>query len=241
MFFAQRSFIYPAPEQAAQVPVGFEEIRFTAADGQTVSGVYRPALASKPTIVFFHGNGDGWDGGVRATAVLAEAGYGVFLPEYRGYGGNSGSPSEDGLYQDGRAALAWLVMQGVERDEQVLIGNSLGTGVATQMATETPPAALILVSPFASMPDVVAEKVRWLPARLLVRDRFENAAKIHQVRAPILLLHGQNDRLIKFSHSERLARAAKQAELVAFAGVGHELAYLDEAGHAELAWLEKQP
>lgn len=239
MFFAQRSLIFPAPEQAAEIPATYEKVHFETADGLRISGAYHRAVDLKPTVVFFHGNADGWAGGSLAMAAFANAGYGVLLPEYRGYAGNEGSPSEAGLYQDARAALGWLAAQGVAREQQILIGNSLGTGVAAQMASEKYPAALILISPFSSMADVVAEKVRWLPAQWLVRDRFETKAKIGQVEASILILHGRADDLIPFAQAEGLAGMAKQGELVAFEGVGHELAYLPEAGEAQLAWLER--
>lgn len=170
-------------------------------------------------------------------AGLAEAGYGVFLPEYRGYGGNPGEPTEQGLYQDGRAALAWLQASGFAPGQILLVGNSIGGGPATQLAIESTPAALILVSPFSSLPDVVAEKLPWIPGRLLIRDHFDNAAKISRVAAPILILHGTTDGLIPHSHSERLARINHRAKLVLVPGVGHELAYGPQARLVELDWL----
>ena len=171
-------------------------------------------------------------------AGLAAAGYGVFLPEYRGYGGNPGKPTEQGFYRDGRAALGWLKASGFAPEQILLVGNSIGGGLATQLAIETTPAALILVSPFSSLPDVVAEKFPWIPVRMLIRDHFDNGAKISQVSAPILILHGTADELIPHSHSERLAQINHRAKLVLVPGVGHELAYGPQARLAELDWLE---
>ncbi len=168
---------------------------------------------------------------------LAKAGYGVFLPEYRGYGGNPGKPTEQGLYLDSRAALAWLKAGGFTPGQILFVGNSIGGGLATQLAIETKPAALILVSPFSSLPNVVAEKFPWIPVALLIRDHFDNGAKINQVAAPLLILHGTADGLIPHSHSERLAQINPRAKLVLVPGVGHELAYGPQAQLAELDWL----
>lgn len=239
LFLGQRSMIFPAPTHAVPLPAGFEEVAITTADGLTLRAAYRQAPKGRPTVVFFHGNGDNWNGGSVATARLAEAGYGVLLPEYRGYSGNPGKPTEDGLYKDGRAAIAWLRAQGVTGDQLVLIGNSVGSGVAVQMAVETVPAALILLSPFESLVALAGEKFRWFPGRWLVRDRFDNAGKIGRVRAPVLILHGNSDSLIPVSHAHRLAAASPTAKLILLDGVGHELAYEDGAQAAVVRWLDE--
>jgi len=238
LFFGQRSIIFPAPSQQAPLPPGFEQVSIITADGLPLQAAYRKASAGRPTAVFFHGNGDNWGGGAVATARLAAAGYGVLLPEYRGYSGNPGAPSESGLYKDGRAAIEWLLAQDMTGDQLVIIGNSVGSGVAVQMAAETPPAALILISPFESLAAVAGEQFRWFPARWLVRDRFDNAGKIGRVRSPILILHGSSDTLIPASHARRLAEAAPAAKLVLFDGIGHELAYEDTAQAVAADWLE---
>lgn len=237
MFLTQRALIFPAPAAFPPVPAGYGRVAFKTADGLELAGVWRAPKVGRPVVLFFHGNGDSWSGGASAMAALAEAGYGIFLPEYRGYGGNPGSPSESGLYQDGRAALAWLQALGVGPDQILLIGNSIGGGPATQLATETKPLALILVSPFASVTRVVAERFPWIPARLLVRDPFDNEARIGLVSAPILILHSTADGLIPHTHSQRLAQSNPSAKLVLVPGVGHELAYLPAAQRVELDWL----
>jgi fermentation-respiration switch protein FrsA (DUF1100 family) len=238
LFFAQRALIYPAPKAAVPPPPGFMAVSYRTADGLGLKAAYRAARAGRPTVVFFHGNGDSWTGAGAATARLSAAGYGVVLPEYRGYGGNPGSPDEAGFYEDGRAALGWLARQGITRDRLVIVGNSIGSGVAVQMAKEAKPAALILVSPFASLPTVASEQLPWMPARWLVRDIFDNLAKIPDVAAPILVLHGEADRVIRFSHARRLAQASPRVRLVSFPAAGHELGYLGVAGEAQVRWLD---
>lgn len=237
VYFTQRSLIFPAPENFSEVPAGYEQVSLRTSDGLDLAAINRRAAPGMPTLVFFHGNGDSWAGSAAATAALAQAGYGVLVPEYRGYGSNPGQPSEAGLYKDGRAASAWLTARGVNPDRQVLVGNSLGSGVATQLALEFQPAALVLVSPFSSLSDVVVEKLPWLPGRWMVRDRFDNAAKIGKVTVPVLILHGTLDTMVAPAHARRLAAANPQAKLVLVPGYAHELAYKQAAQQLEIEWL----
>jgi len=238
LYATQRSLIFPAPVSFAELPGGYEQISLPTTDGLMLAAAWRPPVAGKPVLLFFHGNGDSWDGGALAMEAFSAAGYGVLLPEYRGYGANPGEPDEQGIYRDGRAALAWLDARGIKAGRVVLVGNSLGSGVATQLATETRPAALMLVSGFASLPGVVADKFPWLPARWLVRDRFDNAAKLGRVTAPVLVLHGGADTLIGPAHARRLAAANPHARLVLVPHTGHELAYLPRAQEIQKDWLD---
>jgi pimeloyl-ACP methyl ester carboxylesterase len=149
LWWKQRSFIYPvsAVSGAASAPdQGSRVVRLTTEDGYDLQTIYRPARPGFPTVVFFHGNGDSLVGGQQATRVLAARGYGLLLPEYRGYGGNEGVPNEVGLYRDGKATLLWLASQGIRAEQTVVIGNSLGSGVATEIAATNHIGALVLVS-----------------------------------------------------------------------------------------------
>ncbi|WP_427966313.1 alpha/beta hydrolase [Altererythrobacter sp.] len=235
---SQRQFIYPAPKGPGEYPPGFEEVNYRTVDGLDLKGGYKSATDGNPTIVYFHGNGADWQSSVVATHRLRPHGYGVFAVEYRGYRGNPGKPNEVGLYRDGRAALAWLEARGVQPEELVLIGNSIGSGVATQLATEVRPRALVLISPFASLTQVASEKLWWLPVGPLLRDRFDNQSKIASIAAPVLILHGDADALIPDSHSRILAKTKPGAKLVIFPEIGHELAWDDAAERTVLAFLE---
>lgn len=237
LYAAQDSLIYPAPQQAAPAPEGYRQVQFTTADGLRLAAMFSPPAAGRKTVVFFHGNGDGWGGAAAANRMVLAAGYGVLLVEYRGYGANPGKPGEAGFYADGRAALEWLKSQGIGPGQTVLVGNSLGSGTATQLAGEVPAAGLAIVSGFTSLSDLVAEKVSWAPTRYLVRDHFDNAAKLGQIAAPVLLLHGSADTMIGPDHARTLARAQPRARLVLVPGLGHELAYQDAAQMVLLDWL----
>ena len=239
MAYNQRSFIFPAPTGPGVEVPGFERIQYQTEDGLTLTSGYRAAKEGKPTILYFHGNGADWQSSVVATDQLVPAGYGVLAAEYRGYRGNPGSPSEEGLYADARAAAKWLGEQGVASDQVVIIGNSIGGGAATQLATEINPRALVLISTFTSLPDVAAEKIWWAPTRILLQDEFANIDKIGEVTAPILLLHGDADTLIHDGHSHALAKANPAATLRIVEGAGHDLAWMPEAEVAVLSFLQK--
>ena len=239
LYFTQRSMIYPAPRPSATLPDGYRRIALKTADGLTLAALYRPPDPGKRVLVFFHGNGDGWDGAAKANRLLAEAGYGVLLAEYRGYGANPGQPGEAGFYADGRAALGWLSAIGVRPGQIVLIGNSIGSGTATQLATEFRPAGLILISGFTSLPDVVATKLPWLPGRWLVQDTYDNHAKLGKVTAPVLILHGAADQMVPAAQAQTLQAANRRAQLIVVPGFGHELAYQPAAQQIELDWLAR--
>jgi hypothetical protein len=239
LFSAQRRLIYPAPPATDQiVPAYFADARIGTDDGLNLRALYRAPRGQKLVIVFFHGNGDDLAGAMAATRMLGGAGYGLMLSEYRGYGGNPGSPSEVGLYRDGEAALSWLEGKGIPPGRIVLMGNSLGSGIATELAMRYPVAALVIVSGFTSLADVAAAQMWMFPVRWLLRDRYENAAKLPRVAAPTLLLHGTADRLIPPDHARRLKDAARRGTLQLVPDTGHELAYLPQSQAAILRWLD---
>lgn len=238
LYFGQRFLFYPAPRLAlAAPPPGYRFEQLTTSDGLKLLAAYRSAADGKPTLIFFHGNGDSIAGADTATRMLVDRGYGALLVEYRGYGGNPGSPSEQGLYRDGEAAIGWLSAQGVGQKQMVIIGNSIGSGPATEMALRHNPSALILVSGFASLPAVVADIRPFIPANMLVRDRYDNEAKLGRVKCPVLILHGEADKLVRPINARRLAEAAPNAKLIMVSGAGHELAYDAAVQTLMLDWL----
>lgn len=240
LFVFQTSFIFPAPQRTYAPQAGFEEALLTTADGLELTAHWRPPYPGKPVVVWFHGNASSIATSRDETRLLASNGYGLLLAPYRGYGGNPGEPSEEGFYRDGRAALEFLGNRGIEPSQTIIAGNSIGSGTATQMAREFEPAALILVSPFSSLPDVVSEALPIFPVRLLLRDRFDNASKLPALRMPILILHGDADDVVPFALGQGLAQTNEKAEFVPFSGIGHDLSFWREAQEAQLDWLSRQ-
>ncbi|MDZ3830696.1 MAG: alpha/beta hydrolase [Sphingopyxis sp.] len=238
LYTQQRRILFPAPgDYPTAPPPGYRLVHTRTGDGLRLSAFYRAAAEGKKTLVFFHGNGDNMLGAIEATRGPAAAGHGVMLVEYRGYAGNPGVPGEAGFYRDGEAAMRWLAAEGIAARDIVVVGNSMGSGPATEVATRHRVAALILVSGFSSLPDVVRSHVRLAP-RWLVRDRFDNAAKLAEVAAPVFLLHGDADRVVPSSNLRRLQQARPDATALLVPGAGHELVYT-AAGQAVLArWVD---
>jgi fermentation-respiration switch protein FrsA (DUF1100 family) len=170
-------------------------------------------------------NGNAGHRGYRAplAAALRRFGFHVLLTDYRGYGGNPGRPTQAGLSADSRAARDFLLSRrDVDPDRLIYFGESLGAGVAADLAADHPPAALILRSPFTSLVDVGRHHYPFLPVALLLRDRFEALGRIGQLRAPLLVIAGDRDAVVPFDHSRRLYDAAPQPkELVVIRGADH--------------------
>jgi uncharacterized protein len=190
-----------------------------AEDGGVKLTVWKapPARAGLPTFVIFYGNGSNLTDFAETGEHLHAHGYGVVLAAYRGYSGNPGNPSEDGLMADARAILA-----GVPKPV-VLWGHSLGSGVAAHMASEARASALILESPYTSIPDVAARRFPIYPVRWFMRDRFDTLSLVPKIRVPVLIIHGTRDWIVPYDMGVTLAkRFGKQALFIPIVGAAHE-------------------
>ena len=184
-----------------------ESVAFDTADGLRLGAWFFRASGPPPrrTVLVFNGNAGNRAHRAPLAASLRRRGLHVLLTDYRGYGGNPGSPSEKGLVADARAALAYLLSrEDVDRSRIVYFGESLGAAVALQLAVEHTPAALILRSPFTSLADVGQHHYPLLPVRLLLRDRFASLARAHQVRCPVLVIGGGRDAIVPIDQTRRL-------------------------------------
>lgn len=208
MFAVQRSLQY-FPDAAAMAPPGdtFVTLSVQTADGESLVAWWSPpADPARPVILYLHGNGANLTARLARFQRLAAAGYGVMAPSWRGYGGSTGTPTEAGLREDARRAYAELRRRAPSA-RVVIVGESLGTAVATMLAAEVQPAGLILDSSFSSAVDIAARSYPWLPVRLLMLDRFEAAAAAGMVTAPVLQLHCRNDPVTPLDLAMTLARA----------------------------------
>jgi hypothetical protein len=242
----QKKLMY-FPDPARFVPAEWavpelQPIATKTDDDLSITSWYRPAQKSdRFTVVFFQGNAGHLGYRNYKVRPWLDTGYGVMMVGYRGFG-NPGSPSEQGLYKDARAAVDSLHKMGLSDKSLVFYGESMGTGVATQMATEFQPAALILESPYTSIPDVGEDRYPMVPVRLLLRDTFNSLSKIKNVHAPLLLLHGQLDQVVPVKFGKQLFDAAnepKQSEFVADAG--HNDVYNLRVQQLVLDYLAKLP
>ena len=233
MYALQRSLMYfPARSLSTPARAGVPEmtpVTLRAADGLELAAWYGAPRddggSARPVIVYFHGNGGGIAARGSRVRPYLDRGFGVLLVEYRGYSGNPGSPSEQGLYADGRAALAFVQSEGLPLDRVVLFGESLGSGVAVRMATEFDVGAVVLEAPFSSAVDVAAGAYWFLPARWLMKDRFDSISRIGEVRAPLFMVHGERDRIVPVRLGRKLFAAANDPK---------EAVYLPDAGHDDL-------
>lgn len=227
-------------------------IRIRRADGRRLAAYdVRPMTAGDdggPVVIFFHGNA----GNIAYRAPLIEefvrgTGVRTVLPDYSGYGGNEGSPSEDEVYRDGLAAYDHVIAEGVTPERVVLYGESLGGAVALAVAAERPTAGVVLQSSFSSLSSMALRLYFWLPlSALLTRGAFPNAERIREIEAPLLVVHGTRDEIIPFAEGKRLHRAAPAGtQWLAIEGAGHndffEIAgeeYLRLLGQRLRSWTE---
>jgi fermentation-respiration switch protein FrsA (DUF1100 family) len=208
MYFAQRSLMYfPDRVRTAPADAGLPEAKeekLVTADGETIIVWHIPPRdETKPVVVYFHGNGGALNLRVQRFAKLVMEGIGVVGVSYRGYGGSTGTPTEDGLIADGVAAYEFASKLYTPA-RVALWGESLGSGVAIAVAAEAPVARLVLESPFTSAADVGASIYFFLPVRLLMRDQFRSDLRIKNVKAPVLILHGERDSVVPIAFGERL-------------------------------------
>ncbi len=238
----QDRLLYFPTRALASGPLAFglraEELSLRAEDGVPLHGWWIKGEGRR-ALLFFHGNaGNAADRLERARVLNRRFGLDIFLVDYRGYGRSGGSPSEDGLYRDGRAVYLEAVHRGFGADRIILFGESLGSAVAIQLALDRPCGALVLETPFLSIPAMAREHYPFVPA-FLIRARFDNEAKLALVTAPTLLIVAERDEIAPPSHGRRLfelARGPKQLFVVP--GAHHNDTYLVGGETYWRAWAD---
>lgn len=230
LYFGQRNLLYfPAgPREAIETLTNNipQTLNVTTEDNINFDGWYWPARDGFETLVFFHGNGQAYQYWVNKMMVHINRGYGVLFTDYRGYGGFDGKPSEQGTYKDARAFIAALHTQkSIPYSDMIFYGESLGTGVAIQMATEFPPKALVLESPYSATDDIGRARFPVFPVRLLMKNKYRSIDKIPALTMPKLFIHAKNDRVIPIEFSKKLYDAAPEPK---------EFVTIDNGGHNDL-------
>jgi uncharacterized protein len=226
VYVAQRSLMY-FPDTAHVLPAAAglpeaEEVPLTAADGVRIAAWHVPPRDGKPVILYFHGNGGALRFRVTRFRRLIADGIGLVALEYRGYGGSGGSPNEQGLIADAQAAYHFAAAH-YPPQQLVLWGESLGAGVAIAVGAERPVGRVILEAPFTSAVALGARHYWYLPVRLLMKDQFRSDLRIGKVKAPVMIMHGVNDRVVPYAMGEQLFELAnKPKHFVRFLDGGHE-------------------
>lgn len=225
MYLTQRSMMYfPDVRRHSPAAVGLpqaEEVTLTASDGERVLAWHVPPQGDKPVVLYFQGNGGGLDLRADRFRRLTVDGTGLVALNYRGYGGSSGSPSEAGLIADAMAVYDFAAAR-YPPQRIVPWGESLGSGVAVALAAQRPVARLILESPYTSIADLAAAIYWFVPVRHLIKDPFRSDARIGDVTAPVLVLHGARDNVVPIEYGERLYALVKTPKwFVRLADAGH--------------------
>jgi pimeloyl-ACP methyl ester carboxylesterase len=224
----QRRLIYlpstGAVPSAASMLAGARDVQLMTSDGLQLGAWYIPARRQADTFTVLVANGNAGDRSLRAplARALVNQGFGVLLFDYRGYGGNPGSPSEEGLARDVRAAHRFLTDEGVPGERLLYYGESLGAAVVAELATEHPPAGLVLRSPFTDLASIGQIHYPFLPVRALLKDRYPVAEYLGRVTAPITVVYGTDDSIVPPKESRRsVARSRGPIRLVAVEDADH--------------------
>ena len=226
VYLFQRKLQYFPDPEAPSLPTGAEDVRLTASDGTELCAWHWPGTT---TVLVLHGNAGHRGNRLHLAQGLVAKGYGVFLLDYRGYGGSKGSPTEAGLVLDAEAAARWLRARGTR---VVYYGESLGCGVAALLAAREPPEAIVFQSGADSLVRVGQAVYPWLPIRWLMKDGFDAALAMKDVRCPALSIHGEADELIAPARGRALFDALSgPKEWWLVPGAGHN-DVVDEAGTA---------
>ncbi len=231
VFVFQGSFIFfPTRDMIAtpaMVGLAYDEVRFETEDGVMLAGWFIPNERTADVVLFFHGNAGNISYRLESIEQFHRLGLSVFIIDYRGYGQSGGKISEPGSYLDAEAAWRYLVEErGVEPEQIIIFGRSLGGAIATWLAERYSPRALILESTFTSVPDMGARQFPFLPVKLLARIRYNTENRLPQVSTPILIIHSPNDEIIPYSHGRRLFEVApKPKEFLQISG-GHNEGFI---------------
>ncbi len=226
MYAAQRRFMYfPEPVRTSPAAAGLADVAETSLstpDGEKLIAWYGKAQPGQPTILYFHGNGGSLALRSETMAKYLKHGRGMFMLAYRGFSGSTGSPTEAANVADAKLAYDTLVKDGVRPEDIILYGESLGSGVAVQVAREKKVAGVILDSPYTSILELASAQFPWLPVSLLLQDRYESIKYIRDVHVPIFILHGEADDVVPVEMGRRLFAAANEPkEIKTIPGGGH--------------------
>lgn len=257
LYARQREMVFPRdPARADIAAAGLaaaEEASVATADGERLIAWVVPPRAGKPVLLYFHGNAGnlGRAGRVERFRGLTEDGTGLFAVSYRGYGGSSGAPSEEGLLQDARAAYG-AAAQRFGAGRLIGYGESLGTGVVLKLAAEVPLQAVVLEAPYRSTLAVAQGIYPFLPLSLVMQDQFRSDEIIGRIKVPLLVLHGERDQVIPFAQGQELYELAnapkrflrfptgRHTDLPRYGSIGEVRRFLAEVASGDFAGAESR-
>ncbi|MFA5900630.1 MAG: alpha/beta hydrolase [Hyphomicrobium sp.] len=242
-FILQRRLMYfPDPERISPASfnlAGVKERIIDTPDGARLISWYAPAAPGQPTILYLHGNAGNLASRSERVRRYIARGYGVLFLSYRSYGGSTGTPSEAANVADARLAYDALIKDGVDPEDIIVYGESLGTGVAVQLASGNDIGGLVLDAPYTTIVDVAALAYPYLPVRPFIFDRYESTRYLPRVRAPLLVLHGEEDRVIPVQMGKAIYAAANAPkEIATFPRAGHSDHHLHGSYDELFRWID---
>ena len=232
LYFYQRNLLYHPNENnytGDEILVDIKKVKILTSDNIELLGWYHEKnLKNYKTLVYFHGNAGSLENRIHKLNYFEEMNVNFLIIAWRGFSGNEGKPTEQGLYEDGKSAINWLVKRGVEEKNLILYGESLGTGVATHLAQNKNYAGVILETPFTSMVDAAKIFYPYIPVSLLLKDKFENYRKVENINSPILIMHGEVDQIVPFSMGKKIYEIANEPKYSYFTKYDNHMMEYDE-------------
>jgi len=214
LYIFQRNLLYHPVEnnyQGDELTVKIEKVKIRTKDNIELLGWYHNKnIEDYKTILFLHGNAGALENRIHKINHFNDMNLNFLLLAWRGFSGNKGKPTEQGLYKDARSAIKWLKEKGILEENIIIYGESLGTGVATEIAQNKNFAGVILESPFTSMVTAGKSKYPIFPIKLLLKDKYESDKKIKNIKSPILIMHGEVDKIVPFWMGKKMFELANE-------------------------------
>jgi fermentation-respiration switch protein FrsA (DUF1100 family) len=232
LFFYQRSLLYHPNENnysGNNLSAEIQKVKIKTSDNLELLGWFHEKDLEKfKTIIFFHGNAGTLENRIYKLNRLKDLDVNFLIIAWRGFSGNQGQPTENNLYEDARSTVRWIKNFGVKDENIVLYGESLGTGIATEIAQNNNFAGVILETPFTSMADAAKKFYPYIPVKLLLRDKYENIKKIKNIKSPILVMHGEADQIVPFEMGQKIFQEANNPKYSYFTKNDDHMMEFDE-------------
>ena len=232
LFIFQRNLMYHPDENnyfGDKLEVNIEKVKIKTSDNIDLLGwFHKKDLKRLKTIVYFHGNAGKLENRIHKLNHFKDMDVNFLIIAWRGFSGNEGEPSEEGLYIDGNSAIMWLKNLGLSEEDIIIYGESLGTGIATEIAQNNNFAGLVLETPFTSMIEAAKNFYPYIPVGLLLKDKYKNNIKIKNINIPVLIMHGEADQIVPFWMGEKIYEMANEPKFSYFTKYDDHMMEFDE-------------
>ena len=211
LYYSQRSLLYHPSENnysGDNLMVSIDKVKILTDDNIELIAWYHKKKDNYKTILFLHGNAGSLENRIHKINHFNDMNLNFLIIAWRGFSGNNGNPSEKGLYIDGESAINWLQNKGIEEENIIIYGESLGTGIATQISQNKNFAGLVLETPFTSMVEAAKNFYPYIPVGLILKDKYKNDEKIKNINIPLLIMHGEADQIVPFWMGKKIFNLA---------------------------------